>query len=240
MKWKHWTKEEDDYLCKNWGVLSIEQIAKDLDRSYSGVRYRGYTSLKLKNTCGGFNQIWTKEEIEYLKESWGKLKLSTIAKNLNRTENSLCHMAYNLKLGEQVNWYTCREIEDMTGIDKTTIIGLIKRYNLDHFRGKTGHKSYQMNEEQIRKMLAKAPNSWNYYNLSVDLWENRKPQWLKDKIEADKNKSKKTNKRWSEEEDFILLDRINNNYSVERIAIEIGRSARSIKNRLSYKYGINI
>ena len=56
----------------------------------------------------------------------------------------------------------------------------------------------------------------------------------------DKNKSKKTNKRWTEEEDFILLDRINNNYSIERIATETGRSLRSIKNRLSYKYRINI
>jgi hypothetical protein len=97
-----------------------------------------------------------------------------------------------------------------------------------------------MNEEQIRAMLTKNPNSWNYYNLSVDLWENRKPQWLKDKIEADKNKSKKSNKRWSKEEDFILLDRVKNNYGIDRIVMETGRSARSIKNRLSYKYRINI
>jgi len=239
MKWKHWTKEEDDYLCKNWGVLSIEQLAKDLDRSVSGVRYHGYHVLKLKNTHGGKNQRWTEKECDYLKESWGKLKLSSIAKKLNRTENAILHMAYTLNLGEQVNWYTCREIEEMTGIDRTTVINLINRYNLDHFRGKTGHKSYQMNEEQIRVMLTKVPHLWNYYNLTIDLWSS-KPQWLKDKIEADKNKSKKTNKRWSEEEDFILLDRINNNCSLDRIVMETGRSIRSIKNRLSYKYGINV
>ena len=148
-------------------------------------------------------------------------------------------MAYTLNLGEQVNWYTMREIQEMTGIHRASIINLINRYDLDHFRGKTGHKSYQMNEDQIRVMLSTVPHLWNYYNLTIDLW-NTKPQWLKDKIEADKNKSKKTNKRWSEEEDFILLDRINNNYSIERIAMETGRNYRSIKNRLSYKYGINI
>ena len=239
MKWKHWTKEEDDYLCKNWGVLSIEQLAKDLGRSYSGVRYHGYAVLKLKNTHGGKNQRWTEKECDYLKESWGKLKLSSIAKKLNRTENAILHMAYTLNLGEQVNWYTCREIQEMTGIHRASIINLINRYDLDHFRGKTGHKSYQMNEDQIRAMLTKVPHLWNYYNLTIDLWST-KPQWLKDKIEADKNKSKKTNKRWSEEEDFILLDRINNNYSIERIAMETGRNYRSIKNRLSYNYGINI
>ena len=239
MKGKHWSKEEKDYLCKNWGILSIEELADNLDRSVSGVKYHGYAVLKLKNTHGGKTQRWTKKECDYLKENWGKLKLSSISKKLNRTENAILHMAYTLKLGEQVNWYTCKEIEQMTGIHRTSVINLINRYSLDHFRGKTGHKSYQMNEDQIRAMLTKVPHLWNYYNLTVDLWT-IKPQWLKEKIEADKNKSKKINKRWSEEEDFILLDRINNNISIERIAIETGRNYRSIKNRLSYKYRINI
>ena len=239
MKWKHWTKEEDDYLCKNWGVLSIQELADNLGRSHSGVKYHGYTVLKLKNTHGGKNQRWTGKECDYLKESWGKLKLSSIAKKLNRTENAILHMAYTLNLGEQVNWYTCREIQEMTGIHRASIINLINRYDLDHFRGKTGHKSYQMNEDQIRVMLSTVPHLWNYYNLTIDLWS-AKPQWLKDKIEADKNISKKINKRWSEEEDFILLDRINNNCSLDRIVMETGRSIRSIKNRLNYKYGINV
>ena len=239
MKWKHWTKEEKDFLCKNWGVMSIEEIAKHLDRTASGTRYQGYYVLKLKNTHGGEGQRWTKRECDYLKESWGRLKLSSIAKKINRTENAIIHMAYNLKLGNQANWYTCKEIEEMTGINRTTVINLIKRHNLDHSRGKTKQRSYQMNEDQIRAMLAKSPNSWNYYNLTIDLWAS-KPQWLKDKMETDKNKSKKVNKRWSEKEDFILLDRINNNISIDRIITETGRDYRSIKNRLQYKYGINI
>ena len=240
MKWKHWSKEEEDYLCRNWGILSIEQMANDLGRSVSGVRYHGYQVLKLKNTHGGYNQRWTKKEKDYLKDNWGKLKLSSIAKKLNRSESAILHMAYTLNLGEQVNWYTCKEIQEMTGIHRASVINIINRYDLDHFRGKTGHRSYQMNEEQIRTMLSTIPHLWNYYNLTVDFWGTRKPQWLKDKIEADKNKSKKNNKRWSEKDDFILLDRINNNCSIERISMETGRSFRSIKNRLAYKYNITI
>lgn len=240
MKGKHWTKEEKDFLCKNWGVMSIEEIAKHLDRTVSGVKYQGYYVLKLKNTYGGKNQRWNEKEKDYLKDSWGKYKLSSIAKKLNRTENAILHMAYTLNLGEQVNWYTTREIQDMTGINRTSVINLINRYDLDHFRGRTGHRSYQMNEDQIRVMLNTVPHIWNYYNLTVDFWGNRKPQWLKDKIEADKNKSRKANKRWSEKEDFILLDRINNNISIDRIITETGRDYRSIKNRLQYKYNISI
>lgn len=39
---QRWTKEEDDYLIRKWGLMSRVNIASNLDRSPEGVRMRAY------------------------------------------------------------------------------------------------------------------------------------------------------------------------------------------------------
>lgn len=239
-RYKHWSEEEREYLRANWGLLSIEEIASNLNRPVGGVHNQAYRGMKLKNIHGGHCKRWTKEEINYLKDNWGKYKLSTIAKKMNRLEINIVKKAWQIGLGPQVQWYTMVEIQDMVGLHRTSIVKIIKRHNLKYCKDTTNLNRYQMNEDQIKVMLETVPNSWNYYNLTVDLWGKKKPQWLKEKIEADKYKTRKKYKYWTEKEDFILLDRIKNNCSIERIMLETGRCEKSIRDRLNYKYNIKL
>lgn len=39
---RRWTKEEEEFLFKNWGVLKVETIAKRLDRAESAVTSKAY------------------------------------------------------------------------------------------------------------------------------------------------------------------------------------------------------
>ena len=42
---------------------------------------------------------WTKEECDYLSNSWGTVSIPNIAKNLGRSVDSVRNKAYNMKLG---------------------------------------------------------------------------------------------------------------------------------------------
>ena len=43
---------------------------------------------------------WTKEELEYLEESWGKMATQRIATNLDRTYSAIVNKARLLNLGD--------------------------------------------------------------------------------------------------------------------------------------------
>lgn len=38
--YKKWTKEEDEYLAENWGVMSLPQLSKKLERTIPGIKRR--------------------------------------------------------------------------------------------------------------------------------------------------------------------------------------------------------
>ena len=180
---------------------------------------------------------WINEENEYLKTNWGNLKIDTICKTLGRTKRAVEEQAYiKLKLGAQASWYTLLEVEAMTGINKDTIRKNIIKYNLSHKRGKTIQKPYMLTEDNVREFLCKCPHLWNYYNLKINFWSGRTPAWLEEKIITDKENYKSKNKRWTELEDSILLDRFNRGYAFEDIAKEVNKDAESVYKRLRYKY----
>ena len=65
---------------------------------------------------------WSKEEDEYLKENWGRLKIESIAKELRRSKRAIETRSYSiLKLGQQMQWYSLREVSEMIGVNKDTI-----------------------------------------------------------------------------------------------------------------------
>lgn len=42
---------------------------------------------------------WTQEEVDYLRNAWGNVRLGLICKNLSRSENSVLQKVYRLHLG---------------------------------------------------------------------------------------------------------------------------------------------
>ena len=45
------------------------------------------------------NRKWTKEDVEYLKEKWGNVSISSLAKKLNRSVNAVKLKTKRLGLG---------------------------------------------------------------------------------------------------------------------------------------------
>ena len=40
MSWRKWTQEEYDYLQEKWGTISLQSIARYLDRSENAIRIK--------------------------------------------------------------------------------------------------------------------------------------------------------------------------------------------------------
>lgn len=84
---------------------------------------------------GRSNKRWTNEDIDYLKESWGKFSVDNIAKKIQKTRASVCAKAYRLGLGRQVDYQgyiTLVHLSEMLNIDKVTFYRYAKKYNLKY------------------------------------------------------------------------------------------------------------
>ena len=222
MAGKKWTKEEEEYLLKNY-KKSNRVLAKELNRNIGSVQQKLFRLNLLKPTR------WSEEEDNFLVEKWDTLKLESIAKRLNRTPRAVEERAYNtLKLGTRNQWYTLKEVQSMTGINKVTIRKRIVKDNISHHRGKTKQKPFMFDEVQLRRFLKDYQFLWHHKNLTINLFQHEK--WYKDKVEYELKEAGnqiKRHKPYSEYEDEVLLNGVKNGLSYE----EIGKLIKQMTNQ---------
>ena len=69
----------------------------------------------------GRGKNWTKEEKQYLADSWGSVSLKTIAKNLGRSEDAIINMKVRMGIGRFLNngEYVsyCQLLQALYGLD---------------------------------------------------------------------------------------------------------------------------
>ena len=177
------------------------------------------------------NRRWTKEEENYLVEKWGKIKVSSISKKLNRTEGSIKRKAVRLNLGVQMQWYSVNEVAYMFGFSRRKVIFLIETGKINYLRDKTKKKRYMVDEDSLVKFMKEYQNLWDTRKLKINILRNN-PNWFKEKETSDKNIYIKRYNHWSEYETKTLIDKYHKGWTLEAIAEEIGRSKCSVKNKL--------
>ena len=95
-----WTKEETKFLKENFSKLSIEEIAKRLNRSTGSISGKAsWLNLTSANKKSGkrTRKTWEQNEINYLNENYGKKSVKNIAKYLKRTEYSVVSKVSDLR-----------------------------------------------------------------------------------------------------------------------------------------------
>ena len=77
---RKYTQDEDDFIRKNHTKMTVEEMAKKLNRSIKSVYVR-------KHRLGVTNDLkrWSSSEDSYIKEKYGIVPTDEIAKNLGRT-----------------------------------------------------------------------------------------------------------------------------------------------------------
>lgn len=96
MKRKLWTKEDIEYLEKNYSTVENDKICKILNISAKSLENKSY-KLNLKKSSPK-RKTWTKEEIEYLEKNYSNLRNDEICKILNISDDSLENKAHRLNL----------------------------------------------------------------------------------------------------------------------------------------------
>lgn len=112
----------------------------------------------------------------------------------------------------------------LLGLDRSTIIRYIKIGKLKACqREKTAH--YRINFVELIAFMNRNKNLWNFHRLNYQFfWVNKKPEWLKQKIEQDKLK-KKLKCTYADKEKSL----IKSNISYKSLSYCLGRTINAIK-----------
>ena len=181
-------------------------------------------------------RIWSKEELEYLEDSWGEVTPDTIARNLGRTLNAVIVKSKILQLGSYLassEYLNAFSISKIMGIDSHVIQRTWKRYGFKMTKRKIrGNKRFE---------IIKVDELLEWLRTHQELWDSRRiepyalgiePEWLKEKREKDKQKPKARGTQYTAEEDnrIVMMTRLGKTQA--EIAKELDRSQASVNARV--------
>lgn len=186
-------------------------------------------------------RIWTEEDINYLEEKWGSVSVDIIAKKLNRTIVSVRKKASALKLGkwiDNIQYIKFRELIMALGYSESGYCYLKKKFKLLNFpmisKKVSKMKVEVVDIEEFWKWAEKNKSELNFANFKEGSL-GKEPSWVKEKRKADRMNPAKVNvkKRWTKEEDNLLIAKVKSNtYTYKMLSEDLSRTETAIKRRL--------
>lgn len=155
---------------------------------------------------------WSKEEEDYLIESWGTVSCKQIAKKLNRSENAVIVKKNRLELGrflENGDYITWNQLNLALGISKPSNCQMVSWVQNRNFPIRK--KKIRENNFRVIKLEDWWTWAWNNQDLLdfSKLEENllgKEPNWVKEKRKYDFERNQKYKKtQWTTLEDDRLI-----------------------------------
>jgi hypothetical protein len=204
---KKWCKEEEMVLIECYHVKPVEELLELLpDRTRDSIIKKAkQLGLNYENRC------WTEEEVIYLEEKWGVVCVENIAKKLGRTKNAVLLKAHKIGLREQVigngQYLTPKDISSLLSVGIRTVYNWMNRGYIKYKKLKINSmKKYQITVINFRSFLENHKEKWSTRRANINFINScfkTVPQWLTDKIEADKlKKSQLPRKQWTVKEEL--------------------------------------
>jgi hypothetical protein len=131
------------------------------------------------------NKHWTAEEEDYLAESWGVIKIPTIAEELGRTEIAVISKAAKMGLGHYYaaqGKLTANYLAIEVGVHVITVLNWIRKYGLKAIQKRVSKKRihYQIDAEDFWKWAEQ--NQWRFDSKNLEpLVFGIEPEWMKEK-----------------------------------------------------------
>lgn len=183
---------------------------------------------------------WTREEEDYLVTNWGKLKIKTLCRNLNRNSLSLSQKAYRMGLGtmsDNVEGITISELPYLVGVDYRNIHKTwIKAKGM---KVKLINKSLAtVADEELAEFMQKHPTLWipskcDYVYFSEFDW------FLKALEEEQRGNKARTRNEWTISEIHKMKILRMKGLTFTQIGKQLGRSKSSVCNKYRHYYGMN-
>ena len=230
---KIWTTADDEFLMKNFGVMSAAEIGQQLDRSVGAVRNR-INKLRLRK------RNWTEKEIEFLTEAWGNKSVPLIASHLNRSVEAVKQKAGKLNLGSFLEagerYVTLNFLLSSigyTGDLSYAKISFVKNRGLPLHKKKVHMNKFDVVYLDEWWKWAEENQSFLDFSKFEKFALGPEPEWAEKKRKRDiQKKINFTNKPWTELEDKLLRRYLyEGKYSVSQISKKLGRTAGAIQKR---------
>lgn len=184
-------------------------------------------------------RIWTKEENNYLEDKVGKVKISTIAKNLNRTVNAVISQIERIGVANtklESGKITGSELSRLCNVDSHTVYDFwIKKKDLP--------AQFRVTKLKSRYWLIDVEEFWEWAEKNKDLINFTKidahvllpqPDWVELERKRDRRTiPKRKQAKWTDAEDERLINMLNAGYNRNEIADKMQRSERAIQRRIS-------
>ncbi|MBM7570394.1 DNA-binding protein [Aquibacillus albus] len=175
---------------------------------------------------------WTDEEIQYLKDHLGRLKIATIAENLSRTETAVILKLKRLGISNtksSVGRLTMHQLAVLLKVDPTVVKLWIQNHGLPYKRRVTRstRKFYFIDQEEFWE--------WAYHNKHrIDFSKVEyqsivpEPSW----VELERKNERSINyKSWTTGEIRRMLHLHTSGSNFEYISSELNRSLVSVKRK---------
>lgn len=181
---------------------------------------------------------WTNEEIEYLKEEAGFVKVSTIAKNLGRTYESVSLKMKRLDLFRTkslLGMVTMHELSKIVGVDRKTVEGWVTRHGLPCMKRVTKEKRTfsLISPEDFWKWAENNKEKVQFNNIEPHILP-PEPSWVSQERKREMEhslKKKRTYQTWSTKEDLRLLELREEGLTYKKIGEIMNRSVNSVERR---------
>lgn len=177
---------------------------------------------------------WTKEELDYLSDSWGTVTIPKIAENLGRSVNAIKLKATRIGLGRHIHsgtYITVNQLAIAIKHDYWTVKNWAK-YGLKIRNRRSVNKSYKVVEIEDFWKWAESHKPLIHFDRIEPLILGAEPKWVQEARRAAFN-GKTSRAKWMATEDEILTRMLAQyKYSVGEIATALNRTEGAVKRRI--------
>ncbi|WP_300347591.1 hypothetical protein [Clostridium sp.] len=180
---------------------------------------------------------WSVEEEEFLKEWFGKIKIKSIAADLNRSPAAIISKKNKMNLGSSKECreeLTANELAEVCNVAHATVVRTwIKKKGLKAtekiiFRKQ---KYYLIKISDFWNWAEKNKENINFYFIEKNIL-GKEPKWVNERRKIGRANAKRF-KKWTNKEDEILKMLLRKE-TYEEIGERLGRSKGSVKARVKF------
>ncbi|KAA0549964.1 helix-turn-helix domain-containing protein [Bacillus sp. BGMRC 2118] len=186
-------------------------------------------------------RFWTSHEINILKDNVGTLKISTLARKLNRSEQSVLLKMKRLGIAntkEQNGLLTVGRLASILKVDRNTVCCWIRNHGLKCIKKVSRSKKafWFIENSDFWNWAEQNKQRINFSKVEIHAIP-PEPKWVE--VERGISKSVRNYKIWTKREEIVLIELITKGKTYQEVAAELNRTSISIErkyNRLiSYK-----
>jgi hypothetical protein len=184
-----------------------------------------------------YNREWTEEDESELRRLWGNTKTHAIAKQLQRTEDSIKNKVIKMNLGSVLNnhveKFSVSEICRVLGVSVYKVTVTWKKLGLKIDTVKIVQKNFRaVSTIRLLKFLKDNQDQWDHTKLEFNIF-GEEPDWLVEKRIKDRENSPLNHKhKWSDTEINTVKRLFRWGSTDEEIASETNRTVGAVKENL--------